>query len=186
MPFLLALAPAFEAIGLASTTATPLGLSIQGRVFGLGERSTHIMSPDTDGVLKDMGCVWYERVDESELEQMRNLPILAPDLKTQIGMVSRAWMENEALLFEGTIRDSEAARFSLTTQKCGACLEYRNLKQDGVTKEYSGKLVALRICLQGQSGFPSSYVKFTDPAIRLEDTGRPFAVPMEWSLGYGW
>lgn len=202
MPFLLALVPVFEAIGAAAGTATPLivpdiiipeshlgkgSLRVRGRIFGFGERSTHIMSPDTDGVVKNMGSIWYTRemITAAELEKMFGLPILAPDLRTHIGTVREAWVEGDAVLFSGEIRDSEAARHSLTTQQCGVCLEYENLRQN-ISGAYEGDLKNLRICLRGQSGFNSSRVTFDDPSIRLEDTGRPRAIPFEWLAGYGW
>lgn len=202
MPFLLALVPAFEALGIAAGTATSLivpdllvpdspnrtgSLLIRGRIFGFGERSTHVMSPDTDGAVKNMGSIWYTRemITADELRKMVGLPILAPDLHTRIGTVHRAWVENDAVLFSGEIRDSDAARHSLTVQKCGVCLEYGNVRQNG-SGAYEGELKNLRICLQGQSGFNSSRVTFEDRTIRLEDTGRPRAIPFEWHVGYGW
>jgi hypothetical protein len=210
MPFLLALVPTFTALGLAANTAagsplvTPdlhehppefppssLRLGIRGRICLFHEKSTHMMAEDS-GEWKNIGNCFYmkEGATPDFLETFRGIPILAPNLKTEVGTVTRAYAECEDFMVEGTIRDSEAARWTMSGQKAGLCLALRNTKKcSGPADQFSGTYecvpMNLRICLPGQSGFASSYVKFTDATITLQDSEKPRSV-LPWMDGHGW
>jgi hypothetical protein len=181
-PVIAALIPVFVAIGASSGVGTPITpdllvpqdppapdgdtLAIYGRAFIFGEVSTHLHRPDGTPIEEARVKIIREGAEEF-VKKMEGISILAPDLKTEIGKVTRTWIQaegkDESTMFEGIIRDSAAARKALTWWNCGACLEFKYKDAGNVGPGlYEGSPANLRICLPDQSGFTSSYVYADD------------------------
>jgi len=206
MPFIIAaLVPIVNAIGSAAGTAVtvPNGivtpedaglydLDVHGLLIPLGVPSAHVVWDMPDHTELIGGHLTFdEEACQPLLEALPGAPVYGADKQTRIGIVTRAWMEEDALRIEGRVVDRAAVRFHIANQRCGLCLAYRHGEQGSHGPllsnpgEDSLRLPSLKpplkifVMMPGDAGYSESWVKFTDPTIN-EATYRAIAAPWEW------
>ena len=141
MPFIIAaLVPIVNAIGSAAGTAVtvPNGivtpedaglydLDVHGLLIPLGVPSAHVVWDMPDHTELIGGHLTFdEEACQPLLEALPGAPVYGADKQTRIGIVTRAWMEEDALRIEGRVVDRAAVRFHIANQRCGLCLAYRH------------------------------------------------------------